>query len=262
MHREAPPSAILDFIAQAAAAYNAVVMSPLANAETGLGGKLFYAGALDEEGRALVAAANVAGAATLTATADRAAQKQALRDGITDFLVTSLDEALRILKNQLRKREAVAVCVGAAPELVEHELQERGVQPDLLRHDASIEGYNEAFVMQDREDAGVELEKIPALVTWRVNAALPKDLAKLDEIAMECFDESAWQARRWLRLSPRYLGRLGQGLHLLASNREFAARFAERARNLANRQEISFAFEIVSCFRGLHDEYRFLPEPR
>ena len=67
------------------------------------------------QGRALVVAANIAGAATLAATADRAAQKQALRDGVADFLVTSLDEALRILKNQLRKRETVAVCVALRP---------------------------------------------------------------------------------------------------------------------------------------------------
>ncbi len=80
-------------------------------------------------------AANIAGAASLVATADRAAQKQAIRDGVADFLVNSLDEALRILKNQLRKRETVAVCVGLAPEAVEREMQERGVLPDLLRRD-------------------------------------------------------------------------------------------------------------------------------
>ena len=34
-----------------------------------------------------------------------------MRDGVIDFLVTSLDEALRILKNEMRKRTAVAVCV-------------------------------------------------------------------------------------------------------------------------------------------------------
>ena len=86
----------------------------------------------------MVVAANIAGAATLVATADRAAQRQAIRDGVADFLVNSLDEALRILKNQLRKRETVAVCVGLAPEAVEREMKERGVAPDLLRADARI----------------------------------------------------------------------------------------------------------------------------
>ena len=76
-------------------------------------------------------AGNVAGCATLAATAEPAAQKQAIRDGVVDFLVTSLDEALRILKNEIRKRATVAVCVGA-PSTVEREMIERGVLPDLV----------------------------------------------------------------------------------------------------------------------------------
>ena len=100
--------------------------------EPRLGGRLLYAGALDAEGRALVVAGNIAGAATLAATANPAAQKQAIHDGVVDFLVTSLDEALRILKNESRKRETVAVCVGAEPDAVEREMLERGVEPDLL----------------------------------------------------------------------------------------------------------------------------------
>ncbi len=103
-----------------------------ADRETGLGGKLFYAGELDGMGSALVAAANIAGAATLTASDNAATQKQAIRDGVIDFLVTSLDEALRILKNEIRKGETVAVCVSKAPEEIEREMVERGVLPDLL----------------------------------------------------------------------------------------------------------------------------------
>ena len=86
--------------------------------EPSLGGKLLYAGQLDEEARALLVAANIAGAASLAASADAAARKQFMRDGVVDFLVTSLDEALRILKNEIRKREPVAVCVALEPETV------------------------------------------------------------------------------------------------------------------------------------------------
>ena len=81
--------------------------------EPTLGGKLLYIGELDPAGRALAVAGNIAGVASLCASADPAIQKQAVRDGVVDFLVTSLDEALRILKNEIRKREPVAVCVGA-----------------------------------------------------------------------------------------------------------------------------------------------------
>ena len=50
-------------------------------------------------------------------------------------MVTSLDEGLRILKNEIRKRETVAVCVALSPDTLQREMQERGVLPDLLRTD-------------------------------------------------------------------------------------------------------------------------------
>jgi urocanate hydratase len=239
--------------------YASLLESPLAHPETGLGGNLFYAGELEAAGRALVVAANIAGAATLVAVADPAAQKQAIRDGVADFVVTTLDEALRILKNQLRKRETVAVCVALPPSEVDHEMNQRGVAPDLLRRDQAVPPCHQALIVQ--EDAPIEPypSRTPTLVTWRVNSALPKDLVKLDEIALDCLDADAWAARRWLRLAPRYLGRLAQGLRLLDSNREFAARFINRVRQSVDRGEIAAAAEISSYSRGQRDVHRFAP---
>ena len=259
MPLEPPSPAAFEFVAHVAQAYAKLIESPHADPEAGLSGKLFYAGELDHAGRALVVAANIAGAATLVATADRAAQKQALRDGVADFLVTSLDESLRILKNQLRKRETVSVCVALPLSQVDREMDERGVLPDLLRRDLSIAPFHEALMPQKGEETELDLSKIPALVTWSVDSALPSVLAKLDEIALECLDADAWAPRRWLLLAPRYLGRLAQGLHLLDSDREFAARFNGRAGEYVNRGEIATAFEIFSYFRGLRDEHRFVP---
>jgi urocanate hydratase len=85
--------------------------------------------------RALVVAGNIAGAATLTVTSDVDAQKHAVRDGTVDFLVTSLDEALRILKNEIRKGATVAVRVGEPLEDVEREMVERGVHRGSGRRD-------------------------------------------------------------------------------------------------------------------------------
>ena len=84
------------------------------------------------DGRAMVIAGNVSGCAILAATADLAVQKLVIRDGVVDFVITSLDEALRILKNEVRKCATVAVCVAAAPSVVEREMDERGVVPDLV----------------------------------------------------------------------------------------------------------------------------------
>jgi hypothetical protein len=254
--QSSPP---FDFLVRVALSYASLLESPPAHPETGLGGKLFYAGELDEAGRALLVAANIAGAATLAATADRAAQKQALRDGVADFVVNNLDEALRILKNQLRKRETVAVLVALPPSEVESEMNERGVSPDLLRLNVPVAPSHEALVFHDGEETEFDLGKIPAIVTWRVESSLPKDLAALDEIALACLDPEDWKSRRWLHLSPRYLGRMAHGLRLLDCNRVFAARFSERVFQHVERGEIAFAFEILSYIRGIPDEFRYAP---
>ncbi len=233
-----------------------------ADPETGLGGKLFYAGELDGGGRALVVAANIAGAATLVVSADVASQKQALRDGVVEFVVTDLDEALRILKNQLRKRESVSVCV-ALPmseplSRIDGEISERGVAPDLLRRELCVPQYHEALVHHESQENELDLGKIPALVTWRVDSALPKDLALLDEIALACLDTEEWKSRRWLSLSPRFLGRMAQGLRLLSCDHKFAKRFIERVRQSIDLREIPVAVEISSYSRGVRDEFRLV----
>jgi urocanate hydratase len=256
----APSPEVLDFLAQVAQAYAKLIASPNADPESALGGGLFYADALDDAGRSLVVAANIAGAATLIASADRAAQKQAIRDGVVDFLVTSLDEALRILKNQLRKRETIAVCVAMEPAAIAREMSERGVLPDLLRRDVSLAPRHEALLLQQGEYDETDLSSIPALVVWRVDLAAPKELAKLDEIALACLDADAWAARRWLRLAPRHLGRLAHGLRLLSIHREFAARFAEQLRAGVDRGEIAFPCEIRCYIRGLEERHWFGPE--
>jgi urocanate hydratase len=251
-----------------ALSYAGLLDTPCIDPDTALGGKLFYAGELDDAGRALLVAVNIAGAATLVATADRATQKLALRDGVADFIVNNLDEALRILKNQLRKSETVSVCVASPLSEVDREMNERGVSPDLLRRDVLVAPSHEALAPQSNMAAPIVQQgsptepdpgETPAIVTWRDDSALPKDLARLDEIALACLGPEEWQARRWLRLAPRYLGRMAQGLRLLDSNREFAARFIDRVRQSVSSGEIKSGVEIVSYSRGQRDVHRFAP---
>jgi hypothetical protein len=227
--------------------------------EPGLGGNLLYAGELDATGRALLVAANIAGAASLAATADEAAQKLAIRDGVADFLVTSLNEALRILKNQIRKRETVAVCIASAPETVEHEMLERGVLPDLLRA-ADVLSAHSPFVSQGARQI---LPPTPAndsiQLIWRVASAPALWLPKLDAIAIDCLQPDAWPARRWLRLAPRYMGRMSQSVRLLLRDREFKADFIERVRVEVERGKIGVPVEIQGSGQGTSVEYWLSP---
>lgn len=236
--------------------------------EQGLGGKLFYAGDLDGVGSALVVAANIAGAATLTASANLATQKQAIRDGVIDFLVTSLDEALRILKNELRMGETVAVCVGKSPERIEEEMAERGVLPDLLPPGALDAPRFEAFLSQGaRQIEPVAAQKGECVILWNVTGPQVHWLPRLDAFAAGCLvcSESPqdWPARRWLRLGPRYLGRLAQGMRVLRSSTCAAQCFVERVREQVASREITVPVEIRLCGEGEVEPYRFFPpQPR
>ncbi|HMD18825.1 MAG TPA: hypothetical protein VKH40_00815, partial [Alloacidobacterium sp.] len=86
------------------------------------GGSLVFWGEADSRGMATAVAANIAGAASLGVDASAARVKVALRQGLCDFMVNSLDEALRILKNQIRKKEPVAVVLMGDPERVAAEM--------------------------------------------------------------------------------------------------------------------------------------------
>jgi urocanate hydratase len=243
---ELPPA--YDFALQVERLYKALILHADADSgripEPDLGGKLLYAGEL-AQGRALVVAGNIAGAATLAASTDAAAQKQSVREGVVDFLVTSLDEALRILKNELRKRETVAVCVAVAPSAVAREMLERGVLPDLLAADATDRAECEAFLSQGaRRIERFDAEENQTLLTWRVAAAPAQWLPKVDAIALNCLSPADLPARRWLRLAPRYLGRLAQGMRLLRCAAPTALEFRSRVRTAMDRGEIGVPVEM------------------
>lgn len=231
-----------------------------------MGGRFFYAGDLDGIGSALVVAANIAGAATLTASADTETQKQAIRDGVIDFLVTTLDEALRILKNELRKGETVAVCVSKTPEEIEWEMVERGVLPDLLPPGAlDAERYEPFLEVGARQIDPATAKKGETVLTWSVADAPARWLPRLDALAGECLGCSkgpeVWAALRWLRLSPRYLGRFARGAHLLRCQTSAAQCFVERVRQQMENYEIAVPVEIRLSSCGDTKLHRLVPPP-
>jgi urocanate hydratase len=77
-------------------------------------------------------AVSVAGGATLAIDADAGALKSAMRNGELDFVVNSLDEALRTLKNEVRQHRPLGVGLVSDMTVALAEIVDRGVQPDLL----------------------------------------------------------------------------------------------------------------------------------
>jgi urocanate hydratase len=113
-----------------------------------LEGKLIVSGGMGGMGGAQPLAATMAGAAFLGIEVDPERIKKRLRTGYCDFMVNSLDEALRILKNAIRKKENISVgLVGNCADVIP-ELASRGVLPDLLTDQTSAHDPLNGYIPQ------------------------------------------------------------------------------------------------------------------
>jgi len=102
-----------------------------------LAGKLVASGGMGGMGGAQPLAATLNGAAFLGIDVDPERIKRRVKSGYCDVMVNDLDEALRILKNAVRTREATSVgLVGNCADVIP-ELARRGVVPDLLTDQTS-----------------------------------------------------------------------------------------------------------------------------
>src|SRR6202158_5440205 len=136
-----------------------------------LGGKLIVSGGMGGMGGAQPLAATMTGAAFLGIDVDPERIKKRLNTGYFAFMVTTLDEALRILKNEVRKKENVSVgLVGNCADVIP-ELAERGVVPDILTDQTSAHDPLNGYVPN-----GMTLEQAMALRTSDPKAYQEKSL--------------------------------------------------------------------------------------
>jgi urocanate hydratase len=137
-------------------------------------GKLIVSGGMGGMGGAQPLAATMTGAAFLGIEVDAERIKRRLKSGYCDFMVNSLDEALRILKNAVRKKENISVgLVGNCADVIP-ELAERGVVPDILTDQTSahdpLNGYvpngmtlAEALELRGRDPKSYEMRSLEAI---------------------------------------------------------------------------------------------------
>ena len=103
-------------------------------------------------------AATLNGAAFLGIEVDPERIKRRIRTGYCDICVNSLDEAMRILKNAVRQKQAVSVgLVGNCADVIP-ELARRGIVPDLLTDQTSAHDPLNGYV-----PAGLSLEEAAEL---------------------------------------------------------------------------------------------------
>jgi hypothetical protein len=140
-------------------------------------------------GAEMALAANIAGAACLCLDRSSEACRAAMRGGAVDFVVNTLDEALRILKNEIRKGQPVSVALERDPSAALDELLERGVLPRL-------------FTVPAHELQAAEMARYSsAAETWHALGALVLDFGPLRDlpfaIDVEARFTAAIAARRW-----------------------------------------------------------------
>ncbi len=141
-----------------------------------LEGRLVVSGGMGGMGGAQPLAATMNGGAFLGIEVDPERIKRRVRTGYCDIMVTTLEEAIRILRNAVHQRKAVSVglvgnCAEVLPEMVR-----RGIVPDLLTDQTSAHDPLNGYI-----PAGCTVEQAAEL-----RAANPQEYLErsLDSIAV------------------------------------------------------------------------------
>jgi urocanate hydratase len=167
-----------------------------------LAGRLVISGGMGGAGGAMPLAANWHGAAFLGIDPNEERIKRRVKTGYCDLLVNNLDEALRILKNAVRKRETASVgLIGNCAELLP-QLARRGVVPDLLTDQTPADDPEEYVPAGIAPEEALDLRHLdPASYRARVQESIAAhvrgmlDLQKLGAIVFEYGNGIREQAR-------------------------------------------------------------------
>jgi urocanate hydratase len=141
-------------------AYETLAAAARKHFQGSLGGKLVVSGGMGARGGAQPLAATLNGAAFLGIDADPERIKRRVKAGYCDVMVNDLDEALRILKNAVRKREAASVGLAGNCADVIPELASRGIVPDVLTDQTSARDSASGYIPRGLDAAqAAELRK-------------------------------------------------------------------------------------------------------
>ena len=112
----------------------------------------------------LPAAVSIAGGTSLVLDADSAAVRSVFRQGGVDFVVNTLDEALRVVKNEIRKHRPLSVALEGEVHATIAEMRERGVLPDVQ------------VSVGDTAEPKAQLGAENLQLTWEGGALVPSEL--------------------------------------------------------------------------------------
>lgn len=195
-------------------------------------GALILSLGLSLEGAALSMAANLAGGVCLSLDEDASRVREVVRSGVADFVVITLDEAIRAMKNELRQHRPLSVVLHAPIPPVLEEIVERGLAPQLfsnllprsstLDRFASQLGQLGAILISFEEDESPEnnpsgtlssrslLAAVQEQTQWKLHTpvfASPAGLRDFDARALQRLPPGDNLRRHWLESASRLLQR-------------------------------------------------------
>lgn len=182
---------------------------------------------LSREGDALLLAASIAGGASLVVEQHSEAVRFALRNGVVDSTVLTLDEALSVLRKQQELQQPVVVLLEQEATAGLVALIERGAQPDLLR---CTEEVPEAHVLWQRGAVRIphppeKLQADTIHIAWRAADGGSVVLRQVDLLATQLLPDDDHERQNWMARAPRYLHRSMRSERCVAMSEVEAAAF-------------------------------------
>ncbi len=219
-----------------------------------LAGRLVAVCGLGARGGAQPLAAALQGAAVLGIDADAERIKRRVKTGYCDLMVNDLDEALRILKNAVRRRMGTSVGLIGNCATILPELARRGVLPDVVMNTVGM--MNAAAGGRNVSAASDTLAYIPQNFT----VAEAADLLQRDADAYreQALDSIAEHVRGLLELQ-----RLGALVHNCGDElRALAHRFRNDGRGFREAFDISGVASAESGPDLIPDGPSLIPDER
>ena len=182
----------------------------LAKEHSNWGGKLALLIGAECVHSGAASAVSITGGASLALDSNAATIKAAQRAGYLDFVVNSLDEALRALKNEVRQKRALSVGLIANERATLAEMDERGIVPD-----ARLDSRADEQGALNSEEHNFSAQTAPVLraLDTALLAVLPAD----DLIR-----------RRWIERAPQFLREARSGGRWIWLNETELAALAEQ----------------------------------
>jgi hypothetical protein len=151
-----------------------------------LASKLVFTAGSGSSATGLAAAVSILGGTSLIVDPDAAVVRSVLRQGGVDFVVNTLDEALRVLKNEIRKHTPLSVVLVADVDASVQEMSERGVMPDVEVQIAAKYELASALetktVLRLLRSSGI-IEPSEPFSQWLVDSGWEERLLDVDTIA-------------------------------------------------------------------------------